>query len=273
MLAHLQTLDAQLAAIDQRLERVASCEPWAEPVKWLCSFRGIATRTALGLLAEIGDFRRFSSPRELMSYLGLTPTEYSSGAQQHRGHITKTGNTHARRLLIEAAWHYQQRPRQSARAAQLRRAGPSRDHRQGMAGPDPAVATPPNARPERETLDRRDDRGRTRARRLRLGRDRPSPIPRTTRRRRCLKPETSTPAGVGQPARPTGGSSNWSMRSRLASLVRGSSRPDTAMRSRPAHPDENVKGWVQEFLLARVTPNEKSRRLGTVEPAAYRLPL
>ncbi len=119
MLAHLATLDAQLAAIDQRLERVASCEPWAEPVAWLCSFRGVATRTALGLLAEIGDFRRFASPRELMSYLGLTPCEYSSGAQQHRGHITKTGNTHARRLLIEAAWHYQHRPRQSARAAQL----------------------------------------------------------------------------------------------------------------------------------------------------------
>ena len=54
-----------------------------------------------------------------MSYLGLTPSEYSSGAQQHRGHITKAGNTHARRLLIEAAWNYKHRPRQSARAARL----------------------------------------------------------------------------------------------------------------------------------------------------------
>jgi hypothetical protein len=60
--------------------------------------------------------------------------------------------------------------------------------------------------------------------------------------------------------------------SQHALLVRGSSRPDTVLRSRPAHPDEKVKGWVQEFLLARVTPNEKSRRLGTVEPAAHRLP-
>jgi transposase len=119
MLGHLATLDAQIAAIDGQLERVARSEPWAEPVAWLCSFRGIATRTALGLLGEIGDFRRFASPRELMSYLGLTPTEYSSGVQQHRGHITKAGNTHARRLLIEAAWHYQHRPRQSARAARL----------------------------------------------------------------------------------------------------------------------------------------------------------
>jgi transposase len=119
MLGHVGTLDAQIAAVDGQLERVASHEPWAQPVRWLCSFRGIATRTALGLLAEIGDFRRFSSPRELMSYLGLTPTEYSSGSQQHRGHITKAGNTHARRLLTEAAWNYQHRPRQSARAAQL----------------------------------------------------------------------------------------------------------------------------------------------------------
>ena len=107
MLCHLAAVDAQIAAIDGQFERVASSEPWAEPVAWLCSFRGIATRTALGLLAEIGDFRRFSSPRELMSYLGLTPSEYSSGARQHRGHITKAGNTHARRLLIEAAWTYQ----------------------------------------------------------------------------------------------------------------------------------------------------------------------
>jgi transposase len=115
MLAHLGSLDAQLAALDHQLEQVAATEPWADPVAWLCCFRGISTLTALGLLAEIGDFRRFGEPRELMSYLGLTPSEYSSGQQQHRGHITKTGNRHARRLLVEAAWHYRHRPRQSRR--------------------------------------------------------------------------------------------------------------------------------------------------------------
>jgi transposase len=110
-LAHLDGLDAQLAALDAELEQIAGREPWSDPVRWLTAFRGIATRTALGLLAEIGDYKRFGHPRELMSYLGLTPSEYSSGEQQHRGHITKCGNEHARRLLIEAAWHYQRRPR------------------------------------------------------------------------------------------------------------------------------------------------------------------
>ena len=119
MRAHLDGLDAQIAALDHELERIAQSEPWADPVRWLCSFRGISLRTALGLLAEIGDFRRFRSARELMSYLGLTPSEYSSGQQRHRGHITKAGNAHARRLLVEAAWHYRHRPRPSERAHRL----------------------------------------------------------------------------------------------------------------------------------------------------------
>jgi transposase len=102
-LAHLDSLDAQLAAIDSELEQVARTEPGCDAVRWLTPFRGIGTRTALALLAEIGDCKRFGHPRELMSYLGLTPSEYSSGDQQHRGHITKAGNEHARRLLIEAA--------------------------------------------------------------------------------------------------------------------------------------------------------------------------
>ena len=119
MRAHLAALDAQIAAVDQQLEQVATTEPWVDPVSWLCCFRGVSTRTALGLLAEIGDFRRFAHPRELMSYLGLTPSEYSSGEQQHRGHITKTGNRHARRLLVEAAWHYRHHPRTCTRAASL----------------------------------------------------------------------------------------------------------------------------------------------------------
>jgi transposase len=117
MLCHLDGIDAQIAAIDHELERLARTERWAPAVQTLCAFRGISTRTALGLLAEIGDFRRFGRARELMSYLGLVPSEYSSGQERHRGHITKAGPKEARRLLIEAAWHYHHAPRLSRRQA------------------------------------------------------------------------------------------------------------------------------------------------------------
>jgi transposase len=114
-LLHLDALDAQLAALESEITQIARSEPWSDPARWLCAFRGIAELTALSLLAEIGDFRRFHSARELMSFLGLVPSEYSSGEQRHRGSITKTGNEHARRLLVEAAWHYQHAPRLVAR--------------------------------------------------------------------------------------------------------------------------------------------------------------
>jgi hypothetical protein len=70
------------------------------------------------LISEIGDFARFSHPRELACWLGIVPSEYSSGEQQHRGHITRAGNRHARRLLIEAAWHYRHAPRRPASGPQ-----------------------------------------------------------------------------------------------------------------------------------------------------------
>lgn len=122
MLLHLDGLDRQLAALDQRLEQIAQSDRWHGQVEILTRFRGISTRTALGLIAEIGDFSRFGHPRELCSWLGIVPSEYSSGDQRHRGHITKAGNDHARRLLVECAWHYRHRPR--ARAT-----GPQPDHR------------------------------------------------------------------------------------------------------------------------------------------------
>ena len=105
MLIHLDGIDRQLATLDARLEQIAEDERWGWQVTKLTTFRGISTLTALGLIAEIGDFARFTHPRELASWLGITPSEYSSGESQHRGHITKSGNRHARRLLVEAAWH------------------------------------------------------------------------------------------------------------------------------------------------------------------------
>jgi transposase len=111
LLIHVDGVERQLDLLDARLAEIAGSERWGGQVQILTRFRGIATITALGLIAEIGDFSRFSHPRELAAWLGIVPSEYSSGDQQHRGHITLSGNKHARRLLIEAAWHYRHAPR------------------------------------------------------------------------------------------------------------------------------------------------------------------
>jgi len=82
----------------------------------LQALRGIDQVSAIGLVAEIGDIGRFAHPRQLMGYLGLVPSEHSSGERVTRGSITKTGNAHARRLLTEAAWNYRFQPRIGYRA-------------------------------------------------------------------------------------------------------------------------------------------------------------
>jgi transposase len=84
--------------------------PWAVQVGRLRCLRGVDTLTAVGLCAEIGDFERFQKAGQLMHYLGLTPSEDTTGERRRLGSITKTGSGHARRLLIEAAWHYRKHP-------------------------------------------------------------------------------------------------------------------------------------------------------------------
>jgi len=82
-------------------------------VQALMAMRGVRMIVAVTVMAELGDLTRFENPKQLMSYLGLTPCEYSSGQRQRRGAITKTGNHHARRILIEAAWSYRFSPKVS----------------------------------------------------------------------------------------------------------------------------------------------------------------
>jgi len=96
--------------------------PWAMQVGRLRCLRGIDTLTAAGLCAEIADFERFAKAEQLMSYVGLIPCENTTGEQRRLGAITKTGSGHARRLLVEAAWHYRKRPAIS-RALQDRQDG------------------------------------------------------------------------------------------------------------------------------------------------------
>ena len=106
----IDQLEARLIELDARLAEIAETEPYRERVGWLRCFRGIDTLTAMLILAELHDFRRFQSPRALMAYLGLVPGEDSSGEKHRRGRITRTGNALVRRLLVETAWHYQHRP-------------------------------------------------------------------------------------------------------------------------------------------------------------------
>ena len=118
--AQATLLDSQ-GAIDALVHRREQLEreivallpgcPWAVQIGRLRCLRGIDTLTAVGLCAEVGDFERFARAEQLMSYIGLVPSESTTGQQRRLGSITKTGSGHARRLLIEAAWHYRPRPR------------------------------------------------------------------------------------------------------------------------------------------------------------------
>jgi transposase len=113
--------EEMLLAVRQAQERIARLEAavrqavpdWslAEAVTALMAMRGMDLVSATGFLAEIGDLSRFATPRELMAYLGLVPSEASTGDKIKRGPITKTGNRRARRILVECAWSYQHPPR------------------------------------------------------------------------------------------------------------------------------------------------------------------
>ena len=118
-----------VVSAEERVERLTAAVAQAtrgwrleSQVAALQALRGIDQISAAGLVAEIGDLARFGHPRELMGYLGLVPSEHSSGPSVQRGAITKTGNTHARRLLVEAAWSYRFTPRIGVRAARRQEA-------------------------------------------------------------------------------------------------------------------------------------------------------
>jgi transposase len=109
-----------LHAVDQAKERVkrleaeiaeaAESSPHAALLGALQTLRGVGPLTAAVLVAELGDLSRFGSPRQLMGYAGLGPSEHSSGERRQRGPITKAGSSYLRFVLVEAAWHYRHRP-------------------------------------------------------------------------------------------------------------------------------------------------------------------
>ncbi|HJV96434.1 MAG TPA: IS110 family transposase [Albitalea sp.] len=114
----VQAADQRMQRLDQALRDAVKGWRFEPVVAALQALRGIDVTSAIALVAEIGDFSRFEHPRKLMGYLGLVPSEHSSGEKVSRGSITKTGNAHARRLLTEAAWNYRFKARIGERAQQ-----------------------------------------------------------------------------------------------------------------------------------------------------------
>jgi len=96
---------ARRARLDRAIAEMAANSEYTPVVRRLCCLRGVSTLTGFGLAVEIGDWQRFTGST-IGAYLGLVPTESSTGSKRVQGSITKAGNTHARRLLVEAAWHH-----------------------------------------------------------------------------------------------------------------------------------------------------------------------
>jgi transposase len=109
-LCAVQWQEERVKGLEAKLEGLSKQEPYVRPVGLLRCFRGIDTVTAMTLVCELHGFMRFGSARGLMAYLGMIPSEASSGERRRQGSITKTGNGHVRRVLVEAAWHYRHRP-------------------------------------------------------------------------------------------------------------------------------------------------------------------
>lgn len=122
--AAMVSVRARRDALDRAICEEAASEPWAGAVGRLACLRGVSVLTAFGLTSEIGDWRRFDG-RSIGAYLGLVPSESSSGERRRQGAITKTGNSHARRLLVEAAWQQRRPLRRPGRELLRRREGQS----------------------------------------------------------------------------------------------------------------------------------------------------
>lgn len=108
----------RLEELDKKIVEYSEQEPYRETVRLLCGYRGVAVLTAMVLVTELGDIRRFSGPSQLMSYVGLTPSFFDSGEKKRPGAITKAGSARCRHVLVQAAWNAERRP---TRSCQLRK--------------------------------------------------------------------------------------------------------------------------------------------------------
>ncbi len=123
----LDEIAERIRRLDAAIHEQVETSGRAPVIKALQALRGVAEVTAVTFVAEVGEFSRFRSPRQLMAYAGLVPREYSSGSRRWQGGITKTGNAHLRRVVVEAAWSYRYPP------------AVKRAMRQRVEGQDPSV--------------------------------------------------------------------------------------------------------------------------------------
>lgn len=110
----VQAMTRRVGAFDERMESAARESVFWPVIEGLMALRGVKLITATTIVAEIGDLRRFATAPQLMAYLGVVPSEHSSGESKSRGGITKTGNGHVRRVLVESAWQYRYPARKTA---------------------------------------------------------------------------------------------------------------------------------------------------------------
>jgi transposase len=109
----VKEVQRRVAGLEEQMRQALAQWSLSPVAEGLMALRGVSLITAMTVLAELGDITRFDSPRQLMAYLGLVPSEHSSGPSRRQGAITKTGNGHVRRVLIEAAWSYRFAARKS----------------------------------------------------------------------------------------------------------------------------------------------------------------
>jgi len=107
---HVQQLTQRRKDLEATIEHLLPSAPFAQTAYRLRCFRGLGTLSAVGLCCEVGDFGRFAKPAQLAAFLGIVPVEYTTDSKRRLGSITKAGSSHARRLLVEAAWHYRRLP-------------------------------------------------------------------------------------------------------------------------------------------------------------------
>jgi transposase len=122
----LEETTDRVGSLDQQVEELSQAQPYRTPVRFLRCLKGIDTLSALTLVVEAQDFRRFEKATSFMGFTGLVSSEYSSGETVRRGHITKAGNAHLRRVMVEAAWCNRHHPITSRELAIRRKGCPAR---------------------------------------------------------------------------------------------------------------------------------------------------